>query len=482
MLRRHRASLPLSVPPASERYSFSDGFSPAAQSGYNSAMLNRRQFRLRTLFWLTAAAAVGSAVGPATFRWLAAEPELLIVEAGGRDRGYAADDWPRWRGPEGNAVSSENDLPIEWSATRNVAWKAEILGEGSSSPIVSGDSVIVTSSLEHGFRRLTHCFDRASGEKRWTREIEDDDPEVASSMTGHAAATPAADGRRVVCAFGRAGLVCYDYEGRQLWRVALGQFESELGLASSPIIDGDRVFMVCDHDGDRFTSFDSYLLAVKLTDGNTHWKAERRGLYRSWSTPIVANSAGQKMLIVSAQDELRAYDPLSGKQLWQLPCTTGWVTPSPVYAAGTIFAVSGKNGPVVAIRPAAGDDAAAEIAWKLDAAGPYVCSPIVYGDYLYVHGEAGVLTCYHAADGRQIYRQRLPGKFTASAVAGAGKLYFTNEEGTTYVVTAGAEFKLLAANPLNEYMLASPAISGRRLFLRTEQHLYCIAPGTERSR
>lgn len=445
------------------------------------------QFRLRTLFLLTAVAAACSALGPPLRQFLAAEPELLITEAGGRDRGAAAEDWPRWRGPQGNAVSSESDLPLEWNATRNIEWKAKIPGEGSSSPIVSGDAVFVTSSLEHGFRRLTHCLDRQSGRLRWTREIEDDDPEVASSMTGHAAATPAADGRRVVAAFGRAGLVCYDHEGRQLWRAALGKFESELGIASSPIFDGETVILVCDHDGDRFTSFDSYLLAVKLADGREVWKTERRGLFRSWSTPIVASCGEQRQLIVSAQDELRAYDPGSGKQLWQVACTTGWVTPSPVFAAGMIFAVSGKNGPIAAVRPVAtkaagGDAVAPEIVWKIDAAGPYVCSPIVYGDYLYIHNELGVLSCYEAATGRVVYRQRLRGKFTASAVAGDGKLYFTNEEGTTYVVAAGAEYKLLAANPLEEYTLASPAISGGRLFLRTEQHLYCIAPGTERSR
>lgn len=432
------------------------------------------------LFWL--AAAVGSAGDPSACRCFAAEPKLLITEAGGNDRDSAAEDWPRWRGPQGNAVSSESGLPLEWSATQNVAWKTKIPGEGSSSPIVSGDAVFVTSSLEHGFRRLTHCLDRHTGQLRWTRAIEDDDPEVASSMTGHAAATPVANGRRVVAAFGRAGLVCYDYEGRPLWRAALGKFESELGIASSPIIDGETVFLVCDHDGDRFTSFDSYLLALNLADGSVLWKTERRALFRSWSTPIVASCGEQRQLIVSAQDELRAYDPGSGKQLWQIACTTGWVTPSPVFAAGMLFVVSGKSGPVVALRPAWNGGAAAEIAWKIDAAGPYVCSPIVYGDYFYIHNETGVLTCYETATGRQVYRQRLPGKFTASAVAGDGKLYFTNEEGTTCVVAAGAIFKLLAKNTLDEYSLASPAISHGRLFLRTEQHLYCIAPGTERSR
>jgi len=209
---------------------------------------------------------------------------------------------------------------------------------------------------------------------------------------------------------------------------------------------------------------------------------------------VAAARADRKQLVVSAQDELRAYDPQSGELLWKIAAATGWVAPSPVFARGLIFAASGKNGPIVAARPTVSDkpaaaggpvaagSSAAEIVWQVDGAGPYVCSPIAYGDYLYVHNEAGVLACYEAATGRQVYRRRLNGKFTASAAAGDGRLYLTNEDGTTYVVEAGAAFKLLAANSLEEYSLASPAISGRRLFLRTKQHLYCIAPGTERSR
>ena len=405
---------------------------------------------------------------------------VLLIVASAACR---AEDWPRWRGPEGNAVSSESPLPVDWGPTTNIAWKAAIPGVGFSSPIIAGDCVFVTSSLENGARRLTHCLDRRDGRLLWTREIADDDPEVASSMTGHAAATPAAADGKIVAMFGRAGLVCYDNVGQRLWHVKLGQFESELGLASSPIIDGDRVFAVCDHDGDRFSSFDSFLLAVKLSDGSELWRIARRDLYRSWSTPLLASFDGSRQLIVNAQDELRAYDAASGKVLWRFSGMTGWVTPSPVVGGGVIFATSGKNGPVVAVKPIRdGKGWSVRTIWQVESGGPYVCSPVVYQDRLYVHNEAGVLTCYQAADGRLAYRRRLEGKFTASSVAGDGKVFLTNEEGTTYVVRAGAEFGLLATNCLAEYTLASPAISGGRLFLRTEQHLYCIAPGTERSR
>ena len=389
-----------------------------------------------------------------------------------------AEDWPRWRGPHGNAVSDETPLPVKWGPNRNVEWKASVEGEGFSSPIIAGDCVFLTSSLDYGARRLTHCLNRSNGRLRWTREIEDDDPEVASSMTGHAAATPAAAAGKVVAMFGRAGLVCYDEQGQKLWHVRLGRFESELGLASSPVIDGQRVFVVCDHDGDRFNSFDSYVLAVNLADGATLWKTERRDLYRSWSTPIVVPFGQSRQLLVNAQDELRAYDPNTGELIWSLGGMTGWVTPSPVFGRGLIFATSGKSGPVMAVAPIGKDKAASfKPAWSVPSGGPYVCSPLLYGKYLYVHNEAGVLTCHSAADGKIIYRQRLAGKFTASGAAGDGKMYFTNQEGTTYVVRAGAEFELLAENRLDEYTLASPAISGGRLFLRTQADLILYRAG-----
>lgn len=392
----------------------------------------------------------------------------------------AAEDWPRWRGNNGSGVSEESPLPLNWSAGANIEWKTVLEGEGYSSPIVANRRVFASASLDLGARRLLHCLDRVTGELLWTQFLDDDDPEVASSMTGHAAATPASDGERVVAAFGRAGLICYDFQGVERWRLDLGEFESELGLASSPIIDQGRVFLICDHDGDRFTSFDSYLIAVAIDDGQILWKTPRRGLYRSWSTPILAVVDGRRELIVNAQDELRAYDPESGQLLWQAGGMTGWVAPSPVLGNGLIFAASGKNGPILAVRPGgAGDVTATHVAWRHENAGARICSPVLYGDYLYAHDEAGRLTCMEAATGKVEYRRRLAGKFAASGVAGDGRLYFVDEEGATHVIRAGPAFELLAVNRLDEYTLASPAISGRRIFIRTQQHLYCVAPETE---
>lgn len=388
-----------------------------------------------------------------------------------------AADWPGWRGPDGNAVADGHPLPVRWSQTEHVRWSVELDGEGSSSPIVVGDRVYLTAAHELGRRREIVCLDRDTGRVEWRREIQDDDPEAASSLTGHAAATPVGDDTRVIAAFGRAGLVCWSAAGELLWRFDLGQFDSELGLASSPILVDGLAILVCDHDGDRFRSFDSYLLAVDVQTGRERWRTPRPGLYRSWSAPLaLPGKDGGFRLLVHAQDGLRAYDGRTGKLQWQVPTDAGWVTPSPVQADGLAFVASGKNGPLMAIRPGDSVPAPRRVAWRHDRAGPYVCSPLVYRGRLYVHDESGILTCYDAPTGRREYRARLDGKFYASAVAGDGKLYFASEEGALHVVAAGPEFKRLASNELDSGCLASPALADRSLFIRTHTRLWRIDP------
>jgi outer membrane protein assembly factor BamB len=282
----------------------------------------------------------------------------------------------------------------------------------------------------------------------------------------------------VVALFGNAGAACYDFAGELRWRWQPGPFDSELGLASSPVLHRGLAILLCDHDGDRFRSFDSFLIALDLETGRVAWKTDRPGLGRSWSTPILVPVDGRTELVVSAQDELRGYDPETGLFLWQARGTTGWVTPSPVFGQGLIFVTSGKDGPTLAVRPGGqGDVTDSRVAWRQERDGPYVCSPVLYGACLYVPHEQGRLTCRGAADGRILYHQRLAGKFIASPVAGDGKLYWTSESGTTWVLRAGREFEILAENRLEDECLASPAIADRALFLRTRHDLYCIRDG-----
>lgn len=387
-----------------------------------------------------------------------------------------AENWPCWRGPQGNAVSAETGLPVEWGRTSHVRWNTRIPGEGCSSPIVWEKKVFLTAASDHGARRHVLCLSRDGGEILWKRDFDDDSPELALGITGHAASTPVTDGKLVVAFFGNAGIVCVDTDGEMKWSRKVGEFETELGLASSPLMANGRVYFVCDHDGDRSGSFDSFLLALNLADGKTVWKVDRPKLYRSWSSPLlVPGRDGRSELIVNAQDELRAHDPDSGEILWRLGGMTGWVTPTPVFSDGVIYATSGKNGPVLAVRSGGrGDVSKSRVLWRHENVGPYVCSPVHYRDHLYVLSENGVLTCYRSRDGERIYRKRLGGKFSASLVAGDGKLYAVNEDGTTFVVQAGERFAELARNRLEEYSVASPAISGAALFLRTEHRVYCI--------
>lgn len=370
----------------------------------------------------------------------------------------ALSDWPRWRGPDGSAVSSETRLPERWTSKDGVLWSVVVPGEGASSPIVLGDVVYLSSAFENGTRRAIHCLDLETGATRWTLETKDADPERSSALTGHAAATPAADGAGVVAFFGHAGLVRASPKGELVWRRPLGDFESELGLASSPILHGGLVIQVCDHDGA------SFLTALDAATGGIRWTTPRPGLERSWSTPIVVG----KELVVNAQDELRGYDPATGAALWTVGGMSGWVTPSPVAGKGMIFATSGKDGPTVAVKPGG------ERVWRVESGGPYVCSPLFYGDVLYVLDEGGRLTARNPGTGEVLGRARLKGKFTASPVAGDGKLYLTNEAGNTFVLKAGPALEVLAENPLEEEVLASAAIARRSLFLRTRTRLYRI--------
>ena len=265
-------------------------------------------------------------------------------------------------------------------------------------------------------------------------------------------------------------------QGNLKWHQRLGEFESELGLASSPILYDGLVIQLCDHDGSRFRTFDSFVVAIELETGAVRWKTPRPKLFRSWSTPILAaTEGGARELVVNAQDELRGYDPNNGQPLWRVLGMNGWVTPSPVFGQGLIFATSGKNGPTMAVRPGGrGDVTGTHIAWNKERGAPYVCSPLLLGDELYVHNEQGIVRCYEAVTGKLLYQERLAGKFKASAVAGEGKIWFTNDEGTTYVLEAGRSFQVIAENRLDAECLASPAISQGCIFVRTQKQLYCI--------
>ncbi len=384
-----------------------------------------------------------------------------------------AGDWPGWRGPTGSGVSDEKSAPLTWSATKNVRWKTALPGEGASSPAIADGRIYLTAAHEKGARRVVLALDAATGKLLWQREFRDADPERSSALTGHAAPTPATDGRHVVAFLGNAGVVCLDRDGRLLWHKPLGGFDCELGLASSPMLHGGRVFLTCDHDGDRFTSFASYLVALDLATGKEVWKAERREQGRSWATPLIMPMTSDRHeLIIAGDNGVRSHDPATGKLLWSVAGLETWVAPSPIRAGAVVIAASGRNGPVLAIEP--GKPEGKRLLWKKRNGGPYICSPVVWGDLLYLPHETGLLLCVELATGREVYRERLDGKFLASPLAVAGRLYWTDETGTTRVIRAGRKYEELASNPLGEEVRASPALVEGVLYLRGEKHLYAI--------
>jgi outer membrane protein assembly factor BamB len=261
-----------------------------------------------------------------------------------------AENWPRWRGPDGNPSSSEVLLPIAWDSVKNVRWKVPVPGEGMSSPIVWDDYVFITSADQKGAHRYLHGLSRKTGKTLWTLTVDCENPEHTTAAIGHAATTPATDGVRVVAFFGNAGVACCDLNGNRLWGKRIGDFDVDNGVTTSPIIHGNLVILVCDMRGPKPNSVESFVIALDKKTGDVVWKTERTGLYRSATTPIIIPAPDIKReVVVAAQNEVRSYDVTTGKQLWQVENTGDWMSPSPVYGFDTVF-VAGKGAPMLTIK------------------------------------------------------------------------------------------------------------------------------------
>ena len=379
--------------------------------------------------------------------------------------------WPGWRGRNGQGtVAGDKPLPTQWSRAEGVLWRTEIPGVGHSSPVVWGDRVYVTTSQDSGRTRSLIGLDRKTGSIVVRGDpVEDPDPGPVHSKHGHASSTPVTDGRRIVAFFGRAGLAAFDMEGKRLWRADLGAFTGGWGTASSPIVYGDNVILCVDDDAQCF------IAAYRLEDGKQVWRT-RRDQDRSFSTPLVVETAdGARELVINGKGRVWAYDPDTGAELWVCDGMMEWVTPTVVAGHGLVFATCGRNGPTLAIRPGGrGNVTKTHVAWKSVKGGPYIPSPVLYGDHLYMCNDNGILAVYEAKTGNKVHQARLGGDHTASAIAGGGHVYFVSEQGNTYVVKAGDGFPLVATNGLGERVLASPAVAEGVIYLRTDEALYAV--------
>ena len=394
---------------------------------------------------------------------------VSMIEAQGEARKY----WPQWRGPTAQGLAEGGDYPDKWSDTENILWRVKVPGRGNSSPTIWRDRIFLTSAYDAA-KRVLLCFDRKDGKLLWEAAA----PPPASvekiyKKNSHATGTPVTDGERVYALFGNSGLLAVDKNGKQVWHWSFGSTSNYHGPGGSPLLYKDRVIFYQDQDSDSFVA------AVHAKTGKLLWKTPREETV-GWGTPIAIRAGNRDEIIVSGQYTVRAYHPDTGAELWKASGSTMEVIPTPAVAHGLVFCPSGRAGPTLAIRPGgSGDVTKTHIAWQTPRGSPFIPSPLVYGDHLYlVNDMTSVATCLDAKTGKPVWQGRLGAaakeSFSASPVGVDGKIFFTNDEGDTFVLAAGPEFRLLHVNSLKEQTLASPALVDGKWYFRTAGHLIAI--------
>lgn len=413
----------------------------------------------------------------------------------------SADDWTGFRGPSGTGLSAEKSAPLEWGPEKNVKWKAALPQKANGSPIVSKGRVFTTCSEDPGGRkRSLYCFDRKDGRTLWSRTVE-----FASTMPKHGAntfcpTTPAADGSRVVVWYGSAGLHCYDYEGKELWKHDLGEFRHMWGYGSSPIFHDGKVIL---HTGPGKLPF---IAAFNAADGKLLWKTEEpndavgpdakggsttkdggKKLIGSWSTPVVAKVGGKDQIICAMPSRIVAYDPADGNVLWFCEglrhmnagseCDLAYS--SPIIAGDLCVYFGGYSGPGLAIRMtgAKGDVTGTHRVWYTPNWSQSIGSGVYVDGHVYEPDSGGVINCVDPKTGRKLWKERgTNGNVWGSIVTAAGRCYVMNQKGEIVVFKPNpAKLEILARNTMDEPTNSTLAVSDGEIFLQTHEHLYCIA-------
>lgn len=405
-----------------------------------------------------------------------------------------AANWPQWRGPTGDSVSAETNLPVEWSEKKGIAWKCP-LAEGSSTPAIWGDAVFITSQQDDAM--MVHRIGKADGKIVWTHEVA-----KASMRRGNpkrrehtfhrlhnmASPSPVTDGSLVIFHFGNGDLLALDFAGKQLWQRNLqkdhGQYTIWWGHANSPVLWNDLVISVCMQDSlddlEKQAST-SYLVAHDKRTGEQKWKTLRMTGVKaedcdSYTTPIFHKVGDREEMIIMGANQIDAYDPATGKQLWFLPGLKGSRTiTGPTLAQEMVFATEGKKGALFALRLGGkGKLEPDAIAWKQAQATPDTPCPIVWKGLVFWVTDDGFASCHDAATGEQKWKERLGGDFKPSPLVADGKIYFLNLTGKCTVVAAAPTFQKLAENQLDDASPASLAVADGHIFLRGKKALYCI--------
>ncbi|PYV10085.1 MAG: hypothetical protein DMG23_08860 [Acidobacteria bacterium] len=424
--------------------------------------------------------------------------------------------WPSFRGPNASGVADGHPTPVKWNATsgESVLWKTPIPGMAVSSPIVWGDRVFVSTAVSsdpnatirtglygdvkpstdlsmHSWRLV--ALDKRTGKVVWERVAHEGVPRTKRHpKSSQASPTPVTDGRHVVVSFGSEGLYTYDVDGKLLWKRDLGVLNAgwfydpdyEWGVGSSPIIWKDSVIVQCD------IQKNSFIAAFEVATGQPLWRTPREEI-PSWSTPAIYEGNGRAELVTQATNFTRGYDPSTGQELWRLSGNSEIAIPTPIIGQNLIIVTNGYRGvqPIYAIKPGAkgditlkGEQSQSEfIAWSTKRGGPYIPTPLIYHDHLYVCSNNGVLSAYDVRTGQRLYQERLGGtggSFSASPVAADGKIYLSSEDGDVFVVKAGPTYELLATNPIGEVVMATPAISDGVIIIRGLKDVFAIGQPT----
>jgi outer membrane protein assembly factor BamB len=404
-------------------------------------------------------------------------------------------------------VTLENGLPVRWSETENVAWKASLKGLGVSSPIAWGDLVFVTSQTGSGTVRpgprlvqggnpldagekplgagptsgdgkvsfVISAFTRSTGKNAWTFDLPAESP-FPSVHEKHnlASPSPVTDGERVYAWFATGQIAAIDLNGRLVWKKHLGAdyspFEINWGHGSSPVVHKDLLILLCYHERA------SYLLALDAKTGAVRWKTDASNGETSYSTPLVVETNGTAEIVVNSSAGVSGHDIVSGKRLWHIEEANRFPIPMPLFHQGTIYTSRGyRSSPFMAIRPGGrGNVASTHVPWRSASGAPYISSLVHYNGLIYMVGDVGVLSVFDARNGERVHQERIGGVYTASPVAGDGKVYLVSEDGETIVLAEGRTPRILARNRLDARQLASPAIAGGRLVIRSDATLYAI--------
>ena len=404
-----------------------------------------------------------------------------------------AENWPGFRGPTRQGHSSEKSLPTYWGLHTNLVWKAEIPGEGWSSPIVWNDRVYVTTATANGADCHVIALDRRSGEMLWDTKVFSQPTRRKESKNSWATPTPTTDGKAVYAVFGGGGVAAVNWNGSILWTNIEVEFYSKHGLGSSPLLHDGLLIQAYDGSNSSFEASDkvtdaqrlgwqipwdkSFIAALDTKTGKRVWTG-KRGMSRiAHVSPIVLEIDGAKQIVSGAGDRMQGFDPKTGELIWSIYAQGEGVVPSPVAGYGMLFASSGFEKTTLRgfkLKGMKGDVTATHVAWEQTKGVPTQSSPIYVNPRLYAVTDGGILNCYNPRDGELLWQERIGGIYSASPVYADGKIFFLAENGQTTIVDSGPDFKILSRCELDERCQASPAISHNKIFIRTEKHLFCL--------